>query len=454
MIQEITNSFHFDESSGTLIQFHYDDRRNMMEGNPDIGMVGKHTGIGKNIKFWGPDNMLPNYRDEVLMGSNIVGELINTKRDFLLGKGLMPYTEVFEGEGAKREKFKVPVEIPDQVLEWIEKADLYSRYLNPAATNYYKHSNVLADLNRNRFDNKILYIENIDCKYWRSQEKINGKVPGYFIGEFDLYNTDELKKLDKDRYKFRSAWDGRFEDNKQPAFAVHVGDDFFFDGYYYHPPYWGGEEWIVLANEIPVFHKHNMKNGYAIRFHIKIPAGYFLDKSRLSAARTDAERTACFDAEKTAKQNFINFVNKFLAGNQNSGRSIFTDKTFDPVLKNYNGIEIEEVKYDMKDKSLLELFDKSNDANITAQGFPRALAGIETQGKLSSGSEIRNIHNFYVEEKLHRRRQDILKPFILMLKINGWHDPKVKWTFEDTKIQKLDENPQATTTAIEGQNQG
>jgi hypothetical protein len=385
------------------------------------------------------------------MGSNIVGELINTKRDLLLGKGLMAYTEIIEGEGAKQQKYKVPVSIPDQIMDWIDRADLYERYLNPAATNYTKHANYLADLNRNRLNGKILYIENIDCKYWRSQEKIEGKVPGYFIGEWDLFNPDEAGKIDKDRFKFRSAWDGKVDDNRQPAFSLHGGDDLFHDGYYYHPAYWGGEEWINLANEIPVFHKHNLKNGYAIRFHVKIPSGYFLDKGKLNAARTEEDRTACFDAEKQSKKNFIDFMNKFLAGNQNSGRAIYTDNTFDPILKQYNGIEIEEVKYDMKDKSLLDLFDKSNDANITAQGFPRALSGIETQGKLSSGSEIRNIYNFYVETKLHRRRQDILKPFILMLKMNGWYDPKVKWTFEDTILQKLDENPQATTPAIEGQ---
>lgn len=453
MIQEITENVMYDESSGTLINFHYDDRRSTLEGNPDVGRVGVHTGIGKKIKYWGPDNMLPNYRDELLMGSNIVGELLNTKRDILLGKGLMAYQQIIEGEGAKQQKHNIPMEIPAHVQDWIDNADFVSRYLNGASANYYKHANVLADMNRNRLDRKILYIENIDCKYWRSQEKIGGKVPGYFVGDYDLYNVDEATRLDKDRYKFRSAWDGKVKENKQPAFAVHVGDDFFCDGYYYHPAYWGGEEWISLANEIPIFHKHNMKNGYAIRFHITIPKGYFLDDFKMKSAKTEADRTACFNAERTAKKNFIDFMNKFLAGNQNSGRAIYTDGAFDEVLKMYNGIKIEEVKYDMKDKSLLELFDKSNDANISAQGFPRALSGIETQGKLSSGSEIRNIYNYYVDTKLHRRRDDILKPFILMLKINGWYDPKVKWTFEDTIIQKLDENPKAQTGAIEGQNQ-
>ena len=343
--------------------------------------------------------------------------------------------------------------MPVQVEDWIEVADFRTKYLKPAATNYVKHANVLADLVRSKMD-KILYIENIDCKYWRSQEKIMGKVPGYFIGEFDLYNLDETDKFEKDRFKFRAAWDGKVGENRQAAFALHFGDDFFSDGYYFHPAYWGGEEWIELANEIPVFHKHNMKNGYAIRFHIKIPSGYFLDKARLSQAKTQEDRTDCFNQEKVAKKNFIDFCNKFLAGNQNSGRAIYTDHTFDPILKQYAGIEITEVKYDMKDKALLELFDASNDANITSQGFPRALAGIETQGKLSSGSEIRNIHNWYVENKLNLVREDILKPFILMLKINGWYDPKIKWTFEDSILQKLDENPQATTTAIDGQNQG
>jgi len=421
-MEKLSDYHLINQDAGVLLSFF-----SGLEGG-DIGMVTQHASIPTKIKFWGAKNTLPENRDRLLMESNIVGTLISKKRDIFIGHGLMAYMEVFTDKG----KEKIPMEIRPEILEWIEESGYLESYEDPAVLNWYKHANVFAEFVMTKGD-KVFSITTQDCKYVRAAEKMNGKIPAYYVcADWSL----AINKRDNPVV----AVPAYMKDRKQSEFMMHIGDNTFDDGYYFHPAYWGGEEWIDLANRIPVFHKSNIKNGYTIRWHIKIPKDYFLDKVAYNAATTEKERKTCIDNSQTSKQKFIDDMNKFLSGEDNAGRAIYTMEDFDPILKDYKGIKIEPIEFDMKDESLLKLFEISDKANIAAQGLPATLAGIETQGRLSSGSEIRNFLAYYIITSLYRPRRVVLKPFELMLKLNGWYDQKVKYTFEDIIITKLDED--------------
>lgn len=437
----------FHAGTGTVIEFHYDKRvKKHIDTGYDIGEVVQHQGIDKKIKFWGKDNLLPQYRDALLMSSNIVGELISSKRDLLIGQGLQAYRESYNEKGEKERKFEP---LKPEIAAWIRKSKWAKRYLQNGVLNYYKHANVFVEFMKAK-DGTILYMKSYDCKYVRPAEKVNGVVPGYYIcADWDL-------PIDKDKNPVRYiAALPDYDDVKElpTQFMMHFGDEVFHDGYLYHPAYWGGEEWIDMANNIPVFHKNNVKNGYTPRFHIKIPRNYFLDKTAFSRATTDEDRNKCTSDATTAQQAFLDKMNDYLAGMENSGRAVYTIEDFDQITKLYHGIKIEAIDYDMKDEALLKLFEASNQANISAQGFPPILAGIENSGKLSSGSEVRNLLMYFIISKLPRRRADILEPFELMLEINGWYDTEIKYTFEDILITKLDENKSGVQTQADNTNE-
>lgn len=434
-MEKYSDLTYFDTKQGVLLSF------TSSGVFSDIGEVSKAANIPTKIKYWGDDNLLPLRRELMLMESNIVGQLISKKRDILLGQGIMPYKEVFENGN----KEIIPLQMDPKIQEWIDESNYNEKYEDEAVLNFYKHANVFAEVVMNKAGG-VFSITCHDSKYVRAAEKMKGKIPAYYVC------ADWKKKIDdKDNPLFVvPAYD---PEKNQPKFMLHLGDNIFHDGYYFHPAYWGGEEWIDLANLIPIFHKANIKNGYTLRWHIKIPKDYFLDRVAYNQITGDEEKKKCIQNAEAAKQKFLDDMNNFLAGENNAGRAIYTVEDFDVMLKEWKGIKVEPIEFDMKDESLLKLFETSDRANIAGQGLPPTLAGIETQGKLSSGSDIRNSLMYYIISSLFRPRRILLKPFEMMLKLNGWYDPAVKYTFEDVLITKLDENKSGVQPINNGSNE-
>lgn len=132
-------------------------------------------------------------------------------------------------------------------------------------------------------------------------------------------------------------------------------------------------------------------------------------------------------------------INAFLAGENNAGRTIFTKKELDELSKTWKGIEILPLNFDLKDSALLELFDKSNTANFSAQGFHPTLANVETQGRLSSGTEMRNAFLMYVLTSTPQPRKLIFKNIELVKRVNGWQED-VFYGIRDFELAPLSES--------------
>ncbi len=165
-------------------------------------------------------------------------------------------------------------------------------------------------------------------------------------------------------------------------------------------------------------------------------------QSRAQSDNTQEGQKAQKAATNKAKQELLDTINTWLAGNKNAGRSFHSSyRVHGPSGKEFGGIKITPIKYDMKDEALIRLFDKSNEANMSSQGVHPTLANIQTQGKLSSGSEIRNAFLMYVAIKTPVPRRILLKPLHQVRRMNGWNQkyPNIKgFMFKDIEIQKLD----------------
>lgn len=442
-MEHLSENIYFEPNSGTMIQFRSRDRK-------DIGRVAHHTILSgdRPIMYWGADNDLPMYREITLMDNNIMGELINTKRSIILGNGLQPYREEIND---KNERIKVPILIPNEVSDWMEKSEFHDLALKPGARELFFHANIFTEFLEDRSGKgSIASAKTLLCRNTRAVKKNKqGIIPTYLHS-----SAWNLKQRDLEEYTAKPISLPNYKLNTNATKSVyHVGDDLFNDGYYYHPAYWGGKEWIELSNVIPKFHKANISHGYNIRFHIEIPDGYFLNKTELRRAKdknNESEIDKCHQEAKGRRQVFIDKMNAYLAGEKNAGRAIYTGYRFDAKFgKEYPGIRITPITADLKDESMLKLFEKSNQANISSQGIHPTLANIETQGKLSSGSEMRNAFNFYVAVKAPFYRDILLKPWKEIWRLNGWKAkyPDMKWGFEDTTLSKLDDDKSGTTQA-------
>ncbi|MEL6274316.1 MAG: hypothetical protein AAFU03_04285, partial [Bacteroidota bacterium] len=239
------------------------------------------------------------------------------------------------------------------------------------------------------------------------------------------------------------------QDPRQSKF-IYVSMDklLCLDEYYPTPYWWGSEEWIRLANCIPEFHQANLRNGYTLRWHIEIPKGYFSDHTHADGS-TD-QRKERLEAEKAAERAFLDRLNKVLAGVENAGRAVVSKYEINKALaKDFPGIKINPLEVDLKDDALLNLFDKSNQANMSAQGVHPTLANIETAGKLSSGTEIRNAYLMYLAIKTPMPRKQLLKAIKIVKRENNW--PKdVHYGFRDMTLEKLSEDKSGQSQKSEG----
>lgn len=421
MIENINSSVFIDKENARVFVFNAANQH-------DVGKVEKVAGVNNKIKKWGSKNTLPNEREELLMENNLIGAIISAKTDILLGQGLYAYKEHYD----KGERVRIPVEMPADWSDTFEKLDIY-KYLESAIFNLYKHGNILPEFIENR-GGRVIALQNIECKYFRALEKVKGQILRYAI----VADWKEPINQDTNPISYVDAYD---PNRMQFKYVMHHGDRCFHDGYYYHPSYWGGKHWIEVSNSIPIFHKHNIDNGYMIRFHITYPHDMFLNAEEFKRVQDDPDAAqACRDKEASAKQAFIEKINEFLAGAKNAGRAIFTPEFFDPITKMYHGIKINPIEIDLKDEALIKLYEASNQANIAGQALHPTLANIESQGKLSSGSEIRNAFLFYLLTKTYRPRSIVLKALEHVRKRNNLSRSDLKLGFEDLNISKLSDD--------------
>jgi hypothetical protein len=392
---------------------------------------------GFEVMGWGSDNKLPQRREDILKDNNIVPELIATKRGITLGQGLICFNRTFK-DG---KKVLTPIDTPEVVKTFLDQSE-WDDYILAAAGDIFKHNCVFTEYIRNK-GGQIHSISNHSCKRMRAGlPDLDGKVRKWFWhGSWDAANKETREQKAKALQLYNPAI-------RQPLFITVHGDPLFFDGYYFWPPYWGGKEWIELSNIIPKFHKSNLTNGYTVRFHIEIPKGYFSAKGTYS---TESEQKKALEEAQAREQEFIDNMNKFLSGTDNAGRAVYTKYDIEAYTnKEFPGIKIHPVNFDMKDEALLKLFEKSNQANIGAQGLHPTLASIETQGKLSSGSEMRNALNAYISIKTPAPRSILLKPLYLVKKINNW-PANLEFGFEDMDLTVLSEDHAGTTNKVENQ---
>lgn len=397
-----------------------------------VSVPGAQSNEKATIKAWGRNNRQPFEREELIKDNNIVGELLGTKRDIILGSGLQPYR--LRHEAGK--KIIDLIDTPPEIEDFHAQVGIDDYLLN-AANNLVKHSGIFTEFIRGSGDNdKIASMKVQECRHIRCEEQDEeGKVNNfYWCG-----NWGGSIKDNKQRWPVKKIPAYAGEAAAQKKFMTYVGDSMLTDEYYFMPSWWGGKNWVSLANIIPVYHISNLGHGYNIRYHVEIPKDYFSDNS--TAAQTQDGREKAKKAKDQARKEFIDNLNKFLMGVTNVGRTVVTEYEINrAAAKDFPGIKIKPIESNLQDEALLKLFEKSNEANISGQGIHPTLAAIQTQGKLSSGSEIRNALIMYTAIKTPTPRKLLLKAIDLMHRINGF-DKSIRWMFRDIEITKLDDEP-------------
>jgi len=198
--------------------------------------------------------------------------------------------------------------------------------------------------------------------------------------------------------------------------------------YYDVPPYWGTRKWTEVSNKIPRFHSSGLDNGYNLKYHIRIPQGYFEQFG-------DAEK------QKAAERDLMGAMNEMLAGVENADKAFVSKFAVDAMGKALPGWEIVPIDNKMSDKAYDSVNTQANIAHTSGHGIDPSLAGIDTGGKFGgSGSEKRISYQLHIALRTPTKRKILLQTLRAAHKIMGFN-PEHQFGFEDVDLTTLAENP-------------
>jgi hypothetical protein len=400
-------------------------------------------GDGSSIVFWGPNNDMPDRRELLISQNNVVPQIMATKRNIIVGGGLMTYREEYTPEGRIVIEEEMPAEFEDFILD----QEMMYGGVEELTNDLVKHGQFFVEYGLNG-ENKPGYFKPHAARNVRAQQQDkNGFIPNWWLnGQWS--NINDSQRLSE--VKNPQIVPNYVHNQAQAKCLIRGADKMLGGPYYYHPHYQGSCTWIETANRIPMWHLSNIDNGFAPRFIIKVPQDYYLNTLSV-AKQQDKLKLASHLTE--AKRNFKERINTFLAGAKNAGRSIIlTTHHYKNLQVEMPGVEIIPLTVDLKDEYGLKLYEASNTAITSAHGTPPVLAGISTGAKMTSGSEVRNLYNFYQIAAAPSPRRIVIKAYWRI-----WTDmmlreqyPDLRLGFRNIQLETTDKSPTGMKTVLPG----
>jgi hypothetical protein len=373
---------------------------------PDLEKKG-----GKRIIKWGADNMLPYENRQILAENDIKQSLVNTEVFLSAGKCLNLYTERKEGG-------KKVIELVDdpELADWMEDIQAHETF-SEILTDLSEMGNGWVEFVLQRDGKKVASIQSMDAVDCRLSEdpdlmyvadwKYN-RLTAEKIADVQLLN---IRKPDLANY-FKSALHIKQIQSGQPFYSL--------AGWY------GTKGWSKIANRIPEFHLNGLESGYMLRYHVKMPKSYF-------------DQFGSTDQKEKKKKELQTQLDSVLSGSANAHKTFYS--FIEDKIPNAQGFSIEKIETDLKDESYLKLHDHASKLHARGHNIHPVLAGIETSGSLSSGSEILNLLNFHIAYKTPRPRNICLRPINLAKNFNFPNKRHIKIGVEDVVLTTTDKNP-------------
>jgi hypothetical protein len=427
-------AYNFDDETlivpGASLLVHFEPKRTKT-------VTGVYSARGKQntIVFWGDNNALPEEREYLIGNNSMAPQIIRTKRDLILGGGLMAYQERYEVQQGSMVRILDEVPMPTEYEDWLYENDERYGDMELLADDLLKHGNFFAECGVDA-DGRPAFIKPHSARHVRAQkQEKNGIIPQYWLyGSWSKVADQQRLQEVKGLIGIEAYRPGE----EQQKFLLHGADKLLGGPYYYDPHYAGSTNWLKVANAIPIFHLSNLENGFNIRYLIKVPEDYFL-RSLSEQKRKDTENLGTH--LKQAKDSFKKRLNEFLAGVKNAGRGLIVTKhIYKHLQREWPELEIVPLQVDLKDEAMLKLYEASNNASTSAHGIPPVLAGLSTGAKMTSGSEVRNLFNFWQISAAPMPRRILLKPYQWAWK--GLGMPRdVKLGFRNIELTTTDKNP-------------
>ncbi len=376
---------------------------------------------------WGFDNKFVNHVINLVTRNPIAMGILSTMKDFICGQKIVLYKEVIRTDSLGKTSVVLDFIENDEITEYLEEIDFESQFarwtFDALLTGNYGVEFVRSN------NNKIAGLFHHDVSTMRAGKAEDGVIKEYILSDW-IYNN-----------YYDGVYLPAYDKTKKDARFFYHGKNYFTGAYYYGVPTWiGSENFLRLLNEIPVFHLSGIRNGFGLRWHIKIPKNYF------DSYTTQQEKQEAFTKLKTE-------MNNWLAGAENNGKTLVTQYDMNSMgVAREKGVIVEPLKPELLDTAYKNIYDQANLSVASAFGLNPELAGIIMQGSMSgnSGDGIRNAYNLFENTKAAQFRKWLLAPYKILQNENGW-DKKIKLGIISHNLEKLNSNPIGQTPQLQGQ---
>lgn len=385
---------------------------------------------------WGENNDLPNVLNSLVLGNALLPGIIDFKRRVVISNGIKPFIKrpVLNSSGELEKVEKIQI-INNEIDDWLERIGA-AEYLEKASTDIEILRNSFTEIKTNLGAKKIASIKHIDAAYCRVNKNEVIIFPTTDINSNTIYNQEAIK--------------AKFFDAKNPTagtYAIH-SKNYFSGSAYGIPPWIGAKNWIEIQNQVAIFKLSTLRQGYSIKYHVQIPADYI-------KRMWDLSKASAFLNKDLTPQEYNNFllekeeelyddIEKFLSGAVNAHKTLISSRS---LAQGVGGTFVDEWKVEAIEdainyKAYLDDVNTSSSMITSALSINPSLANIIIDNKNSSGSDLRNSYNIYVNTMTTESRYLLLKPINEAFKYEfgkRLSNSPIELGFENMELTTLDQ---------------
>ncbi|WP_232771632.1 hypothetical protein [Tenacibaculum sp. Bg11-29] len=427
----------------TVVKFNKKDSANQV-----TKVSVKTPDAEKNIALWGKKNNFPQQLLAAVKRNCPTTSGLQVVRDAHYGGGFVLMKETFEEDKNNEEKRKLTQ------VSLRKYPEIYKFFRTNQMPRFYKES--ITDLEYfaiafpeyvlSNDKNKIELVRRQKSAHCRFEEmKDDGTIGNVWLSTKWADSVDLSSKYSKDiplidSYMPAEKVKEYCKKNKITNFIRPLFYPMLDESYYpiasWHSAYYS--KWIDIANSIPEFKKALFKNQSTINKHIEIHDKYFEKKY--------AEDWEDYSVEEKdeIRQEFANFLNENLSGNENSQKTVFS-MMYDQDGKQVSGLKITTIDDKLKEGAFLPDGTAATLEIIAALTVDPTLIGLGT-ASLGGGSDKREAWTILTARQ-KPKRETTLESFQFIQDYNGW-DADLIGAFEDTILTSLDKNPTGSKKAV------
>ena len=397
--------------------------RNSWEDQPYV--VGSYR-INPN----GATNQLPHEMRDTLEENNLSEGVFKRQRGLLWGQGPALYKE----EWVDNQKVRTWVD-DQEITHWLNSFD-YEEVLRRAIVDYNHMEGHYARfiLNRGRRIGRspfIAKVENVGyhrCRLEWPDDDLN--VRNIIVGDWYNPNIQRLRSYPVIDPLNPFQW---------PISMVFCNMSSFARDFYGLPAFYGALSWIRRGSAIPRILEALTKNTLNIKYHIKSPNSYWIEKAEALQRKCTAENITYTDKMlEDLKDETFKQLGTVLSGEENVGK-FFTSEKIMNELNQIEEWEIEPIDMKVKDyiDAQLNISKQADSATTSGLGLHPSLSNIIVDGKLASGSEQLYALKLYLATEIDIPESIVCKPLNIAINAN-WPGKRLKIGFYHAIVKTED----------------